>query len=156
TALGVISGPLYLFIHNAPQAYAVGAVVGIIAGLFNTAALDLLMRSCPDGPEGVAMTFGTGVVSAAYAGRDLLGSWLYQKGGLGGAAAVLLLAVAGQRDEPGAGEASVLPERLRNAVAVQVGKVDVEQHDVRLEVSRLHQRRLPVEGRARCVPPDDQ
>src|SRR5439155_24681867 len=94
TVLGVISGPLFLLIHNASQAYAIGALVGVIAGLFNTVALDLLMRSCPDGLEGIALMFGGGAIAAAYSGTDIFGSWLYEKGGFGLALAVTTVCTA--------------------------------------------------------------
>jgi predicted MFS family arabinose efflux permease len=91
TIMGILGGPLYWFIRTPIQAYEVGALVGISCGLANTAFIDLMLRSCPDRSEGIAVGLAIAAVSLASNSSDIVGGWLYSCGGFGLALAVTVL-----------------------------------------------------------------
>lgn len=80
--INIPPGALFLLIGSAPAAIAVSAIVGLACGLGNIAVFDLLLRSCPKNLEGSATMLGFAALTAADAGADLLGSVLYEHGGL--------------------------------------------------------------------------
>ncbi len=83
TILGIAGGPLFWFIHTPFQAVAVAAFAGASCGIANGAYIDLLMRSCPKGSEGTVMALSCGATAIAWNTADILGSWLYARGGFG-------------------------------------------------------------------------
>src|SRR5262245_57056677 len=65
--------------------------------------------------------------------------------GLARAALVLLLAVAGDRDQARAGERGLVAQRARDGVAVHARQADVAEHDLRVQAARgLHAGRPAV------------
>jgi hypothetical protein len=72
---------LFLLIHRASGAYWVAVAVGLGCGLVNCVYANLMLRACPKGLEGAAVTFVTAIVFIAWLGSDLFGAWLYRRGG---------------------------------------------------------------------------
>jgi len=81
TLLAVIGGPAFLLIHGPLQADAISFVAGICCGIALASYYDLLVRSCPKELEGVAFMLFAGMLTLASDTSDLLGTWLYEKGG---------------------------------------------------------------------------
>jgi hypothetical protein len=85
-----------MFMVQSPASAIVVAVLNGLLGGFPTAAYtDLIMRSCPKGLEGSGMmlAFITTSATASNAG-NLLGSWIYSKGGFTPAVIITTLATA--------------------------------------------------------------
>ena len=80
-ALNVLPGFLLLFAHSTVQALAIGAIIGLLLGLVNIAVFDLLRRSCPPSLEGSGMMLGYSVFALGGTLGDLLGAYLYERGG---------------------------------------------------------------------------
>ena len=80
--LNLFPGFLFLFVHDAPQAFAAWVIAGSACALGNIAVFDLLLRSCPKQLEGTAMMLGFSALTAAEGAGDVVGSLLYQQGGL--------------------------------------------------------------------------
>ncbi len=97
--LNAFPGFLFLIIGGAAQAVAVSAAVGLLAGFANIALFDLLMRVCPRDLEGTGTAVGHTTFGLAGVAGDLLGAWLYERGGfalclaLDAAATLLILGV---------------------------------------------------------------
>ena len=81
TFLGVIGGPTFLLIHSPEQANFVCLVAGASCGIAVTAYYDLLFRCCPKELEGVAFMVSYSAFVLAGDWSDILGSYLYEKGG---------------------------------------------------------------------------
>jgi hypothetical protein len=128
TLLGVLGCPIFLLIRNAAEANVISFLAGASLGIGLCAYSDLLIRCCPPELEGAAMLF-TGAMSAiAGDSSDIVGAWLYEKGGFGlalGATTVitacifLVLAMIPRRlTEPPEGEklrGSLVAEALEEA-----------------------------------------
>jgi hypothetical protein len=81
TAFAVLQGPLVLLCRSAGDVTAVGLATGLVGGFANAAYRDLLMRSCPEGLEGTGSALAFSGMAAATTAGDLLGTWLYTRGG---------------------------------------------------------------------------
>jgi len=88
TLLGVVGGPIFLFIHSPREANLICLLAGASCGIAVAAYYDLLIRCCPKELEGVAFMVGQGAVVFAHPLSDLLGSYLYEKGGFNLALAI--------------------------------------------------------------------
>jgi hypothetical protein len=83
-ALGILCGPLYIFIRTAAQAIAIAVVGGLLQGFTNAGFRgDLLMRSCPRGLEGSGRMLGAAASAIAVGSGDYFGAWLFERGGFG-------------------------------------------------------------------------
>jgi MFS family permease len=83
TVLGVVGGPAFLLIHTSGQANFVCLIAGASCGIAVSAYYDLLFRCCPKELEGVAFMVSYAAFTFAGDGSDILGSFLYEKGGFG-------------------------------------------------------------------------
>ncbi len=81
TLLGVIGCPLFLLIHNKPQAYVISFLAGVSLSIGLCSFNDLLIRCCPSELEGAAFLFVGAASTIAADTSDLFGSWLFEKGG---------------------------------------------------------------------------
>jgi MFS family permease len=81
TLLAVIGGPALLLIHTGGQANIVNLIAGICCGVALASYYDLLVRCCPKELEGVAFMLSAAAISFAGDVSDIVGSWLYEKGG---------------------------------------------------------------------------
>ena len=90
TFLAVVGGPAFLLIQphgsSAVMNFFFGAnfislIAGICCGVALASYYDLLVRSCPKELEGVAFMLFAAMLTLAADTSDLLGSWLYEKGG---------------------------------------------------------------------------
>jgi MFS family permease len=88
TFLGVIGAPTFLLIHSPGQANIVCLIAGASCGIAVSAYFDLLFRCCPKELEGVAFMVSYAAFTLAADGSDILGSFLYEKGGFGLALAI--------------------------------------------------------------------
>jgi len=79
--LNIFPGFLFLLIGGVLQGIAVSAVAGLLNGFASVALFDLLMRSCPKDLEGSSGMAGVSAFGLAGAAGDLLGAWLYPRGG---------------------------------------------------------------------------
>jgi MFS family permease len=95
TIVAILQGPI-MFLAQGPVSTIVVAVLYGLSGGFATAAyLDLIMRSCPKGLEGTAMMVAqTSAFALAGSSGNLLGSWIYSKGGFAWAVIITTLATA--------------------------------------------------------------
>ena len=81
--IGVIVAPSALLMRDYYSAIAVQILVGCVWGAGNAALYDLMLRSYPKGLEGTGAMVMAGIYSGAYMLSDVLGSWLYERGGFG-------------------------------------------------------------------------
>ena len=88
TILGVLGGPIFLFIHSVPEAGVISFLAGFSCGIATCTYGDVLFRSCPRELEGVVVMLYAGAAAFAADVSDLVGSWLYERGGFGLALAV--------------------------------------------------------------------
>jgi MFS family permease len=95
TIVAILQGPI-MFLAQGPLSTIVVAVLYGLSGGFATAAyIDLIMRSCPKGLEGTAMMVSqTSAFALAGNSGNLLGSWIYSKGGFAWAVIITTLATA--------------------------------------------------------------
>ena len=70
-----------LWIHSGTTAMIVAALMGIMGGVATAAYYDLLIRACPKGLEGTVMMISVTGYWVFGKWGDLLGSWLYERGG---------------------------------------------------------------------------
>jgi MFS family permease len=70
-----------LFIHSAVSALWLAGLIGLLGGVVTAAYYDLILRSCPRGLEGTAMLLVDAGYWIATRSGDLLGGWLYVRGG---------------------------------------------------------------------------
>ena len=90
--LNVFPGVALLVIHSGPQAIVVAGIIGVLGGFGNVALCDLLLRCCPRDLEGTANMLCLSSFAMAGAAGDLLGAWLYGRGGFAACIAVDALA----------------------------------------------------------------
>ena len=85
-----------MFLAQGPASTIVVAVLyGLFGGFATAAYIDLIMRSCPKGLEGTAMMVSqTSAFALAGNSGNLLGSWIYSKGGFASAVIITTLATA--------------------------------------------------------------
>ena len=85
-----------MFMANGPAStIAVAVLYGLFGGFATAAYIDLIMRSCPKGLEGTAMMVAqTSASSLAGSSGNLLGSWIYSRGGFASAVIITTLATA--------------------------------------------------------------
>src|SRR5260370_13769667 len=70
----------------------VAILYGLFGGFATAAYIDLIMRSCPKGLEGTAMMVAnTSTFALAGSAGNLLGSWIYSRGGFASAATITKL-----------------------------------------------------------------
>ena len=83
TLLGIVGGALFVLIHNSTEAQVFAALAGFSCGIATCTYSDVLFRSCPKELDGVVTMLFMG--AAAFGGdvSDLVGSWLYDRGGFG-------------------------------------------------------------------------
>jgi predicted MFS family arabinose efflux permease len=95
TAVGVLQGPIMFMVQSPASAIVVAVLNGLFGGFPTAAYTDLIMRSCPKGLEGSGMmlAFITTSATASNAG-NLLGSWIYSRGGFAPAVIITTLATA--------------------------------------------------------------
>jgi MFS family permease len=85
-----------MFLAIGPVSTIVVAILyGLFGGFATAAYFDLIMRSCPKGLEGTAMMVAnTSMFALAGNSGNLLGSWIYSKGGFASAVIITTLATA--------------------------------------------------------------
>jgi len=95
TVVAILQGPIMFFAQSPSSAIAVAVLYGIFGGFPTAAYVDLIMRSCPKGLEGTAMMLAV-TTAAAVAGNfgNLLGSWIYARGGFVSAVIITTLSSA--------------------------------------------------------------
>jgi len=95
TLVAILQGPIMFFARSPASAIAIAVLYGLFGGLPTAAYVDLILRSCPKGLEGTAMMFAVTTTSlAASRSSDLLGSWIYARGGFTPAVIITTLATA--------------------------------------------------------------
>ncbi|HKN13273.1 MAG TPA: MFS transporter [Candidatus Binatus sp.] len=122
TIVAILQGPIMFLAQGPASTIAVAVLYGLFGGFATAAYIDLIMRSCPKGLEGTAMMVAnTSAFALAGNAGNLLGSWIYSRGGFAWAVIITTLATAlivsalrsippeliathdGERIEPGAG-----------------------------------------------------
>jgi hypothetical protein len=95
TVVGILQGPIMFLAQGPAGAIAVAVLFGLFGGFPTAAYVDLVMRSCPKGLEGTAMMLAitTSLAIASNTG-NLLGSWIYARGGFASAVIITTLASA--------------------------------------------------------------
>ena len=83
TILGVLGGPIFLFIHTPSQAGIIAFVAGFSCGIATCTYWDVLFRTCPKELEGIVAMLFAGAYAFGTDVSDLVGSWLYERGGFG-------------------------------------------------------------------------
>ncbi len=95
TLVAILQGPIMFFAQSPASAIAVAVLYGLFGGFPTAAYVDLIMRSCPKGLEGTGMMLAvTTALSVASNSGNLLGSWIYSKGGFASAVIITTLATA--------------------------------------------------------------
>ena len=86
---------LFGFLSKRPDGLVGGDDHGLFGGFATAAYIDLIMRSCPKGLEGTAMMVAnTSTFALAGSAGNLLGSWIYSRGGFASAVTITTLATA--------------------------------------------------------------
>jgi len=95
TIVAILQGPI-MFMANGPvSTIVVGVLYGLFGGFATAAYIDLIMRSCPKGLEGTAMMLAqTSAFALAGSTGNVLGSWIYSRGGFASAVIITTLATA--------------------------------------------------------------
>lgn len=70
-----------LFIHTPAQAMFCAVLMGVTGGMAVVTILDATMRACPKGLEGTGMMLLASALTFSSALSDVVGAWLYDKGG---------------------------------------------------------------------------
>lgn len=95
TIVAILQGPIMFLAQGPASTIAVAVLYGLFGGFATAAYIDLIMRSCPKGLEGTAMMVSqTSAFSIAGNSGNLLGSWIYSKGGFASAVIITTLATA--------------------------------------------------------------
>jgi hypothetical protein len=81
TALAIPQVLPLLFLKTPTQSLLLAPLLGLLGGLPTCAYYDLILRSCPKGLEGAAMMMSGTMLFVAIRFGDILGSWLYDRGG---------------------------------------------------------------------------
>lgn len=93
TIVAILQGPIMFFAQTPTSALAVAALYGLFGGFPTAAYVDLIIRSCPQGLEGTGVMLAvTTTLSVAGNSGNVLGSWIYSRGGF--AAAVIITTVS--------------------------------------------------------------
>jgi predicted MFS family arabinose efflux permease len=71
-----------LFVHSPSALMLVAVPMGLMGGIANAAYMDLLIRSCPKGLEGTMMMMAWSMYAVAVNFGNVLGTSLYEWGGL--------------------------------------------------------------------------
>ena len=95
TVVAIAQGPIMFFAQSPTSAIVVAVLYGILGGFPTSVYVDLIIRSCPKGLEGTAMMLAvtTAWILASNSG-NLLGSWIYARGGFTSAVIITTLATA--------------------------------------------------------------
>jgi len=95
TLVAILQGPIMFFAQSSTSAIAVAVLYGLFGGFPTAAYVDLIMRSCPKGLEGTGMMLAvTTALAVASNSGNLLGSWIYSRGGFASAMIITTLATA--------------------------------------------------------------
>jgi MFS family permease len=95
TIVAVLQGPIMFFARSPASAIAIAVLYGLFGGFPTAAYVDLIIRSCPKGLEGTGVMLAvTATLSVASNGGNLLGSWIYSRGGFAAAVVITTLASA--------------------------------------------------------------
>jgi Na+/melibiose symporter-like transporter len=74
-------GFLYLFAADASDVLIVSVLVGLPTAFGHIALFDLLRRACPRDLEGTAITLSYSALALAAGAGDVVGAWMYSRGG---------------------------------------------------------------------------
>jgi MFS family permease len=95
TLVAILQGPIMFLAQGPASTIMVAILYGLFGGFANAAYIDLIMRSCPKGLEGSAMMLAqTSTFAIAGNSGNLLGSWIYARGGFAWAVIITTLATA--------------------------------------------------------------
>lgn len=95
TVVAILQGPVMFLAQGPASAILVAVLYGLFGGFPTAAYLDLIMRSCPKGLEGTGLMLAvTTAMAVASNSGNLLGSWIYAKGGFASAVLITTLATA--------------------------------------------------------------
>jgi MFS family permease len=95
TIVAILQGPIMFLAMGPASTIVVAVLYGLFGGFATAAYIDLIMRSCPKGLEGTAMMVAqTSAYALAGNSGNLLGSWIYSKGGFAWAVIITTLATA--------------------------------------------------------------
>ena len=95
TIVAILQGPIMFLAHGPASTIIVAILYGLFGGFATAAYFDLIMRSCPKGLEGTAMMLAnTSAFALAGSSGNLLGSWIYSRGGFAWAVIITTLATA--------------------------------------------------------------
>jgi predicted MFS family arabinose efflux permease len=95
TIVAVAQGPLMFFAQTPASSIVVAVLYGIFGGFPTSVYVDLIIRSCPKGLEGTAMMLAvTTALTVATNSGNLLGSWIFARGGFASAVIITTLASA--------------------------------------------------------------
>jgi len=95
TLVAILQGPIMIVAQSPASAIAVAVLYGLFGGFPTAAYVDLIIRSCPKGLEGTGMMLAvTTAMSVAGNSGNLLGSWIYSRGGFASAVIITTLATA--------------------------------------------------------------
>jgi MFS family permease len=95
TIVAILQGPIMFLAMGPTSTIIVAILYGLFGGFATAAYFDLIMRSCPKGLEGTAMMVAnTSMFALAGNSGNLLGSWIYSKGGFASAVIITTLATA--------------------------------------------------------------
>jgi MFS family permease len=121
TIVAILQGPIMFLAQGPASTIVVAILYGLFGGFATAAYIDLIMRSCPKGLEGTAMMVAnTSAFAIAGSTGNLLGSWIYSRGGF--AWAVIITTLATTLIVP------VLPAIPANVIATRDGEA-IELHD---------------------------
>jgi MFS family permease len=95
TIVAILQGPIMFLAQGPASTIVVAVLYGLFGGFATASYIDLIMRSCPRGLEGTAMMVAqTSAFALAGNSGNLLGSWIYSKGGFAWAVIITTLATA--------------------------------------------------------------
>ena len=95
TLVAILQGPIMFFAQSPASAIAVAVLYGLFGGFPTAAYVDLIIRSCPKGLEGTGLMLAvTTTLSVASNAGNVLGSWIYARGGFASAVIITTLATA--------------------------------------------------------------
>jgi MFS family permease len=95
TIVAILQGPIMFLAMGPVSTIIVAILYGLFGGFATAAYIDLIMRACPKGLEGSAMMLAnTSMFAIAGNAGNLLGSWIYSKGGFASAVIITTLATA--------------------------------------------------------------
>jgi MFS family permease len=95
TIVAILQGPIMFLALGPASTMLVAVLYGLFGGFATAAYIDLIMRSCPKGLEGTAMMVAqTSTFAIAGSSGNLLGSWIYSRGGFASAVIITTLATA--------------------------------------------------------------